>query len=177
MPPSQASPRLPIRTGRPSLRGPFPTRKLRISSLPWSRSRATCRSRGRWTASSVATSASARLNWPCGPPSRPSTTAGRSLSWYRPRCWPSSTSAPSASASPSTPSWLSASADSAPAASRGGSSSGWPREGWTSSSAPIDCSAATFSSRTWVWSSSTRNSASESSTRTGSRSCAPSWTC
>ena len=56
----------------------------------------------RWTGWSAATSASARPRSPCGRCSRRSRTASRRRSWCPPRCWPSSTSRPSPSASPAT---------------------------------------------------------------------------
>ena len=56
----------------------------------------------RWTAWCAATSASARPRWPSGPRSRRCRTASRWPCWCPPRCWPSSTSPPSATASPAT---------------------------------------------------------------------------
>ena len=56
----------------------------------------------RWTAWSAATSASARPRWPSGPRSRRCRTASRWRCSCPPRCWPSSTSRPSATASPAT---------------------------------------------------------------------------
>ena len=56
----------------------------------------------RWTAWCAATSASARPRSPSGPRSRRCRTASRSRCSCPPRCWPSSTSRPSATASPAT---------------------------------------------------------------------------
>jgi transcription-repair coupling factor (superfamily II helicase) len=73
------------------------TRRRRTSSAPSRRRSATSRPRGRWTASSAATSASARRRSPSAPPSRPSWAASRSPSSCPRRCWRSSTTTPSAS--------------------------------------------------------------------------------
>ncbi len=57
-----------------------------------------------WTGWSAATWATARRRWPCAPPSRPRWTASRWRCWCPPRCWRSSTTSPSRSASRTTPS-------------------------------------------------------------------------
>ena len=77
--------------------------------------------------------------------SRRSTTASRWPSWCPPPCWPSSISAPSASAWRNTPLWSRASAGSAAPASRSASSSAWPRAASTSSSARTGWSVPTCS--------------------------------
>ena len=56
--------------------------------------------RSRWTASSAATSASARPKSRCAPPSSRCRPASRSRCWCRPPCWRSSTTRISATASP-----------------------------------------------------------------------------
>ena len=64
--------------------------RLRRDARPAGRDRrgqgATWRSRCRWTASSAATSATARPRSRCGPRSRPCRTASRSPCWCRRRC-------------------------------------------------------------------------------------------
>ena len=74
--PSRATPSAPTRRGRPRWRPSFPfvetADQLRAIADVKARHGA---SRGRWTAWSAATSASARRRWPCGPSSRRCRTA------------------------------------------------------------------------------------------------------
>ena len=113
-----------------------------------------------WTASSAATSATARPRWPCARPCGPCWTASRWRCWPPPPCSPSSTGRPSASASRRSPSrwrWCRASAR----RRRSSRSSRHRRRArWTSSSAPTACSPRTWPSATSACSSSTRSSAS-----------------
>ena len=99
-------PRLPAARRRvPRVRGDLP---LRGDARPGRRRSTTvlgrhAERRARWTAWSAATSASARPRWRCAPRSWRCWAASRWRCWCRPRCWPSSTSPPSPSASASFP--------------------------------------------------------------------------
>ncbi len=82
------------------LQRPFPSRKPPTSTTPSSQCCATCNRPSRWIAWSAATSASARPKSRCVPRSPPPAPASRSRCWCRPPCWPNSTTATSATVSP-----------------------------------------------------------------------------
>ena len=90
----------PTRPGSGSWRRRSPTTETPDQLRAIEEVKADMERRGRWTAWSAATSATARPRSPCAPPSRPCRTASRWRCWSRPPCWRSSTSTPSASASP-----------------------------------------------------------------------------
>ena len=83
------------------VRGRLPVRgNRRPGGRDRSRCSTTCARRGRWTASSAATSASARPRSRCAPRSSPCRAASRWRCWCRPPCSPSSTTRRSPTASP-----------------------------------------------------------------------------
>ncbi len=84
----------------------FPTRKRTTNWLRSPRSSPICDNRVPWTACCAETSASEKPNWRCGPRSKRSTTAIRSLSWFPPRFWPNSITVRSNSGWPSSHSIL-----------------------------------------------------------------------
>ncbi len=90
------------------------------------RSSTTCSRRGRWTACSAATWATARPKWPCGRRSRRSMPATRWRCSCPRRCCASSTCGRSPRGWPSFPSRSPPSRDSPRGGSRTRSSSGWP---------------------------------------------------
>ena len=137
-----------------------PTRKPRTRQGRWPTSSATWKARAPWTASSAATSGTARPRWPCAPRSRPFSTAGRSPFWFRPRFSRSSTSTCSRSGWPHIPYAWSCFAGFARNTSRRRPSARSARAPWTSSSARTACFRRMSASRTWVSLSLTRSSAS-----------------
>ena len=90
-----ASASRPTPSGSASWRRRSRTARRRTSCAPSRRSRATCSAAGRWTGWCAATSATARPRSRCAPPSRRCRTASRWRCWCPPRCWRSSTWAPS----------------------------------------------------------------------------------
>ena len=93
-PPARPSPASPIRRTGSSCaasRRPFSTRRPTTRPRPSMWSRTTWRRRTPWTASSAATSATARRRWRSAPPSRPRRPASRPWCSCRRRSSPSST--------------------------------------------------------------------------------------
>ena len=162
---ARGTPSRPTRRGRRRWRRRSPTRRPPTRPRPSRTSRSTWSCPGPWTASSAATSGSARPRSPSGPRSRRCRTASRWPCSCRPRCWPTSTARRSASASPATRCGSRSSPGSSPprrprrwcATSRAAPS--------TWSSAPTGSCRRTSSSRTSASSWSTRSSASASPTR------------
>jgi transcription-repair coupling factor (superfamily II helicase) len=145
----------------------------RLGSAGWQTRKARVRKRldaiaaGPWTGWCAATWASARPRWRCARPSSPRCPAARWRSWCRPRSCAGSISRPSRSALPgcrcasaSCRVWSARPMRPRPARR-------WRTGPWTSSSAPMRCSANRSRFVTSGSSSSTRSSISASSRRNG----------